>query len=298
MNGKIDSSKGYIIITPCKNEEGNLPSLINSITSQTITPTLWVIIDDGSTDNTPIILKKCQYEYDWIKTLRLEESNRDLGLHLAKVMKIGFNQAVNFCEQNRLEYHLLGNVDADLTLPPTFYENLNYEFEKNPKLGIASGGTDHIIGGKKIRAKLAETEPSGGHMLIRKECFEQCGGIPQSYSMDSVIKAKARLKGWETRRFEENIAVEIRDAGNAEGYLKGFMYKGEVFYCLNYNPLHVILKSTMYFFRRPYYGGIIIIVSYLKSYITRKDKIRDAEIRCYFWNKWKERVLAKLNGER
>ena len=118
-------------------------------------------------------------------------------------------------------------MDADLTLPPTFFENLIYELEKDPKLGIVSGGTDHIIDGKKIRAKLSENEPSGGHMLIRRECFEQCGGIPQSYSMDSVIKSKARLIGWGTRRFEENIAVEIRDVGNAEGYLKGFKYKGE-----------------------------------------------------------------------
>jgi len=280
--------KSYILITPCKNEGENLPSLIKSILLQTIKPQFWVIVDDGSTDNTPIILKDAQNKYIWIKVLRLEESTRDLGFHLAEVMNKGFEHAISLCKQTGLCYEYIGNVDGDLTIPSSFFGNLIVEFEKDKNLGIASGGTDYTIGNRIVRAKLFENEPSGGHMLIRRTCFEDCGGMPITYAADSVLKAKAKIKGWRTRRFEDNIVTEIRDVGNAEGYWNGFVQTGESFYYLNLNPIHAVLKAIIYTFRKPYYGGIAFLSGYIDGVIHRKKQIGDEDIRHYFWNKWKE----------
>ncbi|RCV64109.1 Glycosyltransferase involved in cell wall bisynthesis [Methanophagales archaeon] len=286
--GLTGIKRQYILITPCKNEGANLPNLVQSIVVQTIRPVLWVIVDDGSTDNTPEIIKRVVKEHEWIKCIQSDSSKRDLGLHLASIMRGGFDFAIEYSEKNGLDYEFLGNVDGDLSLDYTFFENLIIEFEKDPKLGVASGGTNHIIGDKIIHAKLREDEPSGGHMLIRKGCFEACGGIPLSYSMDSVLKAKARLRGWKTRRFEENIATEIRDVGSAEGYWKGFVHLGNAMYYLNFHPLHVIAKSISLFFRRQgCIKGIACLVGYLNSAIRREKQVNDEEVRDYFWNKWK-----------
>jgi len=220
-------SRQYILITPIKNEEVNLPKLIHSIVNQTLKPVLWVIVDDGSVDSSPTIIKDAIKEYgNWIRYIRLESNGRDLGLHLAQVIKKGFDFAVEYCKKNQISYNYLGNVDGDLMLEHTFFENIVKEFEKDPKLGIASGGTVFIIKNREIPGEgLPPDEPSGGHMVIRKKCFEECGGIPISYAWDSVLKAKARLRGWKTRRFEENIAIEMRGAGSAEGYWKEFIQK-------------------------------------------------------------------------
>jgi glycosyltransferase involved in cell wall biosynthesis len=290
LSGKIGSLKNYIIITPCKNEGGNLPSLVNSLVKQTIKPLVWLIVDDGSNDNTPILLKDFQNKYNWIKVLRLEESPRDLGLHLAEIMKKGFDYSIDFCNQSGLKYNYLGNVDGDMILPSSFFENLINEFENDPKLGIASGGTDYTIGNKKVRAKVSINEPSGGHMLIRRTCFEECGGIPLSYAMDSVVKAKARLRGWSTKRFEDNIATEIRDVSAADGYWKGYSHKGEIYYYLNHNPLHVGINILKYSFKKPYYCGIAYMSGYIGSFIRGKDRINDQEIRRYYRNKWKDNL--------
>lgn len=51
------NSRRYIVVTPCRNEEKNIPNLVQSITAQTIRPVLWVIVDDGSTDRTSEIVK-------------------------------------------------------------------------------------------------------------------------------------------------------------------------------------------------------------------------------------------------
>ena len=282
------TSKRYIVVTPCKNEGENLPNLIQSIVGQTVRPSLWVIVDDGSTDETPTIIKAAAGKYKWILNIRLDHNKRDIGLHLARVMKKGFDLANKYCMKNNIDYSYLGNVDGDITLEHTFFENLIREFERDPKLGIASGTTKHIVGDKIIYAKMRIDEPSGGHMVIRRECFEQCGGIPISYGCDGVLKAKARLRGWKTRRFEENIATEIRDSNTAEGYWKGFFYQGKTSYYINLNPLHVLFRMAKYSLNGPYYAGIAYLLGYLSDFFNGSNKIDDAEIRTYFWNKFKE----------
>jgi len=292
----MDNSNNYILITPCKNEGENVPKLIQSIVSQTIRPVIWVIIDDASDDNTPKITNEAAREYDWIRILRLEKGiKRDLGLHLAKIMSQGFDLAIKYCEMNGIKYNYLGNVDGDITLEPSFFKNLIEEFEKDPALGIASGGIRFTIDGRIVHVKgLSIDEPSGGHMLIRRKCFIGCGGIPQSYAYDAVIKAKARLQGWKNRRFEDNIATEARDVGNAEGYFKGFLHMGKISYHLNFHPIHILAWGVLKSFRKPYYGGVVYIAGYLCSLLKRDDKINDDMIQNYYWNKWKQVYKQRL----
>jgi len=287
-------SHQYIIITACKNEGENLPDLIKSVVTQTLRPKIWVIVDDGSTDDTQEIIENAMKKHDWIKSTRLDNQVRDLGLHLAQVMKIGFDYAISYCHEIGIEYNYLGNLDGDLTLPTTFYVNLMKEFEKDSRLGVASGGTIHIIDNHTVHAKVSMDEPSGGHMLIRRECFDECGGIPVSYATDSVIKAKAKLKGWKTKRFEENIATEIRDVGSAEGYWKGSIHRGKSAYYLNVNPIHVLIRGIIYSLKNPPYMGIAYILGYANDFIKRKEQIKDIEVRDYFWNKWKIICKNKL----
>src|SRR5262245_41975665 len=47
----------YVLITPVHNEEKFIGRMIESIASQTVLPGHWIIVDDGSTDSTPEIVK-------------------------------------------------------------------------------------------------------------------------------------------------------------------------------------------------------------------------------------------------
>lgn len=286
----------YILVTSCKDEGENLPNLIQSVVEQTFRPVLWVIVDDGSTDNTPEIIREAKGKNGWIQSIRFNEGRRrDIGLHLAKVINKGFNFATEYCMKNGISYEYLGNLDADLILNHTFFENLIKEFEKNPKLGVASGGTKHIIRDRIKYAKVRTDEPSGGHMLIRRECFEEIGGFPLSYASDSVLKARARLRGWETKRFEANLATEVRDVSSAEGYWKGYIKTGKSYYYLNFNPIHVLIKGIIHLSKKPYYTGIAYLIGYFGNFILRKEQIDDEEIKGYYWNKWKEVIRKRLS---
>ena len=48
----------YVLITPARNEAAYIEKTIQSVISQTLLPAKWVIVDDGSLDNTAAIVAK------------------------------------------------------------------------------------------------------------------------------------------------------------------------------------------------------------------------------------------------
>ena len=279
----------YILVTAVKNEEGNLSNLIQSVAEQTIKPMLWAIADDNSTDNTPEIIKEAKGKYGWIQSVRLNEGT-ETGwntLHLSSVMMKITEFAIGYCGRNEIKYDYIGNVDGDMILEKTFFEKMINEFEKDDKLGVAGSGTQYIKGDGTIQPTTGKDEPSGGDMLIRRECFEDCGGMQLSCCWDSVLKAKARLSGWKTKRFEYVKATETRIPGS-ENYWERGIRIGESAYHLNMHPIHVIIRCLKVSCKKPYYWGLAFMLGYIVSLIKGKEQIEDEEIKKYFRNKWKK----------
>jgi len=135
----------YIIITPCKNEEKNLPVLVRSLAKQSVTPVLWAILDDGSTDRTPEIIQDAKNKYKWIENICIKKGCRDLTIHISEVINTGLNFAQNFCEYHDLRYDFIVFLDADMIIEDAeFFEQLITEFDKDKNLGIASGEIHYI----------------------------------------------------------------------------------------------------------------------------------------------------------
>ena len=287
----------YILATPAKNEEKNLPKLIQSVVEQTIKPLVWVIVDDGSTDNTLNIIKRAREQYEWIQSIQLGTHKRDLSKHYAIVCNESFNFALKYCEIRHLEYDYIGLLDADMILEREFYSKLIREFEKNPRLGIASGSVYYDINGKLTIEKDRDDMPLGGIRLWRRECFEDTGaGFYIGYSPDAVSNVLAKLRGWETRRFDEIRAIQTRRTSSAEGLWKGYKYHGESAYFRNYHPLFALVKGIKYLLEKPHYIGIAYLYGYLSFFIKRAEKIENEEIRNYYFHqKYKEAMEYYMN---
>ena len=121
----------YALITPAWNEEIHLEQLIRSVTEQTLLPVRWVIVSDGSTDRTDAIVRSASEQFPWISLLRRERASER---HFA-----GKAHAVNagYASMSDAEFDLIGNLDADITLPPDYYEFLVRRFMESPDLGVA-----------------------------------------------------------------------------------------------------------------------------------------------------------------
>ena len=281
----------YILVTPAKNEEENLPKLVQSIAQQTLKPLIWVIIDDGSTDNTYNIIKEAQEEYNWIKGIQLEKYPRDLGKHYAYVCNRGFDFAIEYCKARNINYDYIGNIDADMIVKPEFFEELIRKAQKNPKLGIFSASVCSIIGHDLFLETNREDLPMGSPRLWKRECFEETGGYPLSYSADSVSNVIAKLSGWELKIFSELKAIQTRRTGSAEGLWKGYMIYGISAYFRNYHPLFVLTKGLKYLCERPFYAAIAYLYGYFSSVLRRMDKIDNEEVRMYYYYQKHKEVI-------
>jgi len=302
------NSRQYIVVTPCKNEENNLPNLVQSMTAQTIKPALWVIVDDGSTDRTGEIIAEVEEKYGWVKGLHLEKCEEYMGTHLAYVCNKGFEFAREYCDREGISYGYIALVDADNILEERYFEKLIGEFEKDEKLGIASGwdayvDIENILGNLRARnpnitvmnhefwqvwnspfveiQKSREDLPMGSARLWRKECFEETGGYLPVPLPDSVSNAIAKLKGWKAKRFRD-IKVMERRGLTKQGLWKGYSEKGESYFFLGQSLFLTVLKALRYTFKKPHYIGVAYFYGYIKPFVYRKERVKDDEIRHYY----------------
>ena len=80
-----------LIVTPACNEEHHLSDLIKSVLAQSHLPEEWIIVDDGSQDNTSDVIQKATINHDWIKYLRKEQTGiRSPGKSVIEAFYFGF----------------------------------------------------------------------------------------------------------------------------------------------------------------------------------------------------------------
>ncbi|MDI9395924.1 MAG: glycosyltransferase family 2 protein [Euryarchaeota archaeon] len=276
---------GYILTTPCKNEEESLPELAESIINQTITPKLWLIVDDNSTDNSAEILRDLETKYSWIRVITSDGTKRDLSFHYAKVVSGGLSLALEITSVEKISFEYISLIDADMVLEKNFFEKIIDRFEEDPTLGVASGSTAYFEADKLVTEKGRDNLPIGGLRVWRRECFIDTGGFPISYSADSVSNVLAVLHGWNTKKFEDIVGIQTRRTGSAEGLWKGYRTKGESDYYRDYHPLYALFKFVKYILTSPSYIGIAYLEGYLNGIIKIRKKIDIPEVRQYYRKK-------------
>ncbi|ABE51687.1 glycosyltransferase family 2 protein [Methanococcoides burtonii] len=278
-------NSNYIVVTPCKNEEANLPHLAQSIIKNTIHPVLWVIYNDGSTDSTGDVISNLEGSHAWIKGLEGAISKRDLGFHYSDIVEYAIRYAINKCDNNNIDFEYIGLIDADMILDLDFFEKMLIRFENNPKIGICSGTVAYLNNGIKVLEKGRSNHPLGGLRMWSKKCYYDTGGFPKSYSADSVSNVSAMLHGWETKKYDDVVGVQTRRTSSAEGLWKGYGVKGTSDYFRDYHPIYVLFKFLKYSLSYPFYTGVAYLSGYINGIACVKNKLDNPEIRSYYRNK-------------
>jgi len=237
---------GYLLVTPAKNEEKFLPRVIDAVVNQTIIPNLWVIVDDGSTDETPQIIKEAQMKYEWIKSIRLPEHPRDITFHYSYVCREGFKYVLNYAKVHHIPFEFVALLDADTVPEKRYFEKIIGEFEKDHRLGIASGSIYVKKRGKWRREINLTTYPRGTGRVWRKKCFFDTGGYRLVPSPDSVSNSIALNKRWRIKEFKHVKAFQLRETSSAEGIVRGYIKNGEMAWCLR-KPLWKIIANTIWY---------------------------------------------------
>ncbi|MDT0686318.1 glycosyltransferase family 2 protein [Autumnicola psychrophila] len=217
------------IIIPAYNEEEHLSDCLSSFVSQSTVPDELIVADDNSSDSTFLIAQEFSRKYDWIKVYK----NNSQSLHMpgSKVIN-NFYFGLSFSAGN---YDLLGKFDADVLLPPNYFEEIKNYFLKYPNLGMCAGNVYvESQNGEWVHEKISDKEHIRGPVkLYSAECFKKIGGLKASIGWDTVDELLAKYYNYQTMTVPSLKVKHLRPTGKSYNP-KAKKLQGEALYKMRY----------------------------------------------------------------
>jgi glycosyltransferase involved in cell wall biosynthesis len=281
----------YVLITPARNEERFIRKTLDSVVAQTLLPERWVIIDDGSTDQTAQIVESYAGRYPWIELVsRFEDVDRNFASK-AHAVALGFKRV------EALHFDAVGNLDADISFEADYMEFLMRKFSEDPKLGLA--GTPFTQDGNYDSTKDSfegENYVAGPCQLFRRECFEEIGGYVANRAggVDWIAAMTARMKGWKVRAFPQKRFHHYRTLGTAgRGNLLALFSYGEKDYYLGGSPLWELFRVAYRIVKKPVLlGGLALLSGYVWAALRRTQRAVTPELMRFH----RREQMKKLRG--
>jgi len=270
----------YVLVTPSRNEAAFIEKTIESVIHQTVIPTRWVIVNDGSTDSTGAIAERYAAEHKWIEVV-----NRPVRKERNFAAKVhAFNAGRERLKD--IDYEIIGNLDSDVVLDPDHFEFLLTKFKQDSHLGVAgtafreeggySSATDSFEG---------QTYVSGQCQIFRRKCFEEIGGYfaNKAGGIDWIAVKTARMKGWKTRSFKEKLFFHHRPLGTAgRGVLAASFVYGQKDYFLGGHPLWELFRVSYRMAKRPYIvDGLALGLGYGLAALRRLERPVSKELMAF-----------------
>jgi biofilm PGA synthesis N-glycosyltransferase PgaC len=289
----------YVVVTPVRDEARFIGDTLVSMVEQTHRPLLWVIVDDGSTDRTPEILREHAKNVPWITVVSTGSTQRRLGSAEVLAFQRGFAEI-----DPDVRYDFIVKLDGDLRLPPTYFERLIARMATHPRWGIASGVySEQTIGTQASQPWLPVHMPAyhaaGASKVVRRQCFEQIGGFVAKKGWDTVDEIRAGMRGWQTGHFDDIRFLHLKPEGVAMGTLRTHRFHGEIYYQTGGGLLFLLVKAAHRMVRsKPLLlGGLAMLWGYLAPLLSRQQRlVNDDEARFYraLLNRRLTRPVAKL----
>ena len=293
----------YVIISPCRNEAKFMCQTLDSVIAQTIQPSLWVIVDDGSTDDTPHILEEYAQRYSFIRVVpRKNRGHRSVGPGVIEAFYAGYqNIDLN-------DFDFICKLDLDLNLPHQYFEILMHRMSKEPRLGCCSGKPYYIDSktSELVSENCSDENSIGASKFYRKECFLQIGGFIRQVMWDGIDGHRCRMLGWIAQSWDDPKLrfIHLRPMGSShKGIVTGRLRHGFGQYYMGTSFVYMSI-SALYRMTCPplVIGGLAMWWGYVRSFLSRKkqfnDKIFRNFLRKYHWScllRGKRKTIALFN---
>ena len=279
----------YIIISPVRNEVEFIGTTILSVINQTVKPLKYIIVNDGSTDGTDGIISKYVREYDWITTVNRPPKEHSPGGGVVDAFYDGYKLIDDD------DWDFVIKLDGDLKFEPDYFESLLVLFDKNPRLGMASGKTYQIKKGQPVLDIMPDDHVRGPAKMYKRKCWEDIGGLRKVLGWDTLDELKAQLLGWETRSYSELVLIHYKPIGfKQKKIVKREIKAGERQYYLGYLPLFAILRGFYRMFQKPFFiAGLLNIYGFVTAGIIKSERLDDRDIIRHLRKKQMERLTFK-----
>lgn len=273
------SGNGYVLISPCRDEADYMRQTLDSVIAQSLRPAKWVIVDDGSTDETPQILAEYAARHDWIEVVtRSNRGKRAVGPGVIDAFYAGLDTI------DIDDFEFLCKLDLDLEIPPTYFERVIAQMETVPRLANFSG-KPYLRGkdGRLTSERLGDENAVGQIKLYRTIAFKEIGGFVRQVSWDGIDGHMCRMQGWIARSEDhpELRFVHLRQMGSSQHSIwVGRLRWGFGKYFMGSTLYYVVAVACYRMLEKPYIiGGWGILWGYLKAYFGGATRFENREFR-------------------
>ena len=246
----------YVLISPARNEESCIERTIESVVKQTLLPCRYVIVSDGSTDNTDNIAKRYAARHSFVDFVRREGDLRANFRSKVLAFNLGLERLKG------IQYDFVGNLDADISLDPDYFRRLLDKFDENPRLGVAGGQVWEEKHGTLVMHNYRSYSVAGAVMLFRRSCYEAIGGyVPLVLGgEDSSAEIAARARGWTVLTFRDIRAVHNKPLlSQNRNILESKFKQGISNYLLGYHPVFQLAVCAYRLFEPPFLTGALFL---------------------------------------
>lgn len=284
----------YVLITPCRDEAAYARRSIESVLRQTAAPALWVIVDDGSSDETPGILAEYAARAPWLRVVRREDrGRRAVGPGVIDAFYAGLDTV-------RMEdFDYLCKFDLDLDIPPRYFELLMQRMEAEPRLGTCSGKPYFERGGGLVSEKCGDDMSVGMTKFYRTACFRDIGGFVREVMWDGIDCHRCRMRNWIACSWDDPDLrfVHLRPMGSSQQSIwTGRMRHGFGQYFMG-TGLGYMTASALFRLAHPPFvlGGLAMWWGYVRSALRRRPRYEDAVFR-RFLRRYQRDCLLRGKG--
>jgi len=246
----------YVIVSACRNEGQYVEGLIETVAAQTLQPFRWVIVDDGSTDDTYARAARRGKDLAFLQVVKMTEGRRRSFASKVYAENYGYDSV------RHLAFDFIGFLDADIRLDMEYYKEVVGLFHSDPYLGLAGGAVidQYPDRTENPRSGSEEVHVAGGVQFFRRAAFDQIGGyVPiEGGAEDTVADFMSMMHGWRVRTVPDIKATHLRPEGfSKEGAFRRGIAWGKRFYAIGYHPLFYFGQCVRRIRRRPMLVGSV-----------------------------------------
>jgi biofilm PGA synthesis N-glycosyltransferase PgaC len=271
----MNSKYKYIIITPVRDEALYIEKTLESVSCQTILPSQWLIVDDGSVDGTSEILDRGAAQTSWMKVIhRKNRGFRAAGGGVVEAFYDGYS------ELNDEDWDFIVKLDGDLSFPPDYFEQCFKIFDAEQELGIGGGTICQWENGqlKVDSAGDPQFHVRGATKIYRRACWEKINPLVIASGWDTIDEVKANLHGWTTRTFADLKLVQHKPTGGADGFWRDRFKNGRANYITGYHPVFMLAKCVKRALRKPFFlESVALLAGFCTGYLKGIPKVQDDE---------------------
>jgi GT2 family glycosyltransferase len=284
----------YALISPVCDEAAHFAHTADSILAQSHRPLQWVVVDDGSRDDTRRIDESYAAEHPWICVIDSGQSSaRARGAKIVRAFNAGLARL-------DADPEILVKMDGDIMLPSHYFQWVAETFARMPRAGVVGGQTRTFDGERWVPDDVSHHNVNGAAKAYRRACFEEIGGLHASMGWDGIDEYAARARGWQVYVLSELEILHYKPRGSRQRWRIARWEEGVGAHYMGYRLDFMLLRVLYRMLAEPPLGlaGLVFAAGFLYATLTGMPVVEDRAASATLRAEQRERLrgLIALKG--